>query len=163
MPTQRNAVTDTNEDNATAKDVRQGRADTSSQGRTPTSETLVHRLPVRLLPRRDRFSKEQREWREQGRLLFFCSDSSGVGAYLLSLVTAVAASILTQRALILSSACRAHSAGEAIAQALGGYYEGNGFSWKEEVEEAARSPSTPSQRPRCARREEMCYVSQRPT
>ena len=72
-------------------------------------------------------------WRSQGRLLFFCSESSGLGAYTYGITSAIIASVLTSRALILSCAVKDKfsyiSESVVITTKLSHFFNGRGFDW----------------------------------
>ena len=52
-----------------------------------------------------RFADNQTDWRQQGRFLTYCSRGGGFGSWLRGLGSALAISILAERALILDGTC----------------------------------------------------------
>ena len=48
------------------------------------------------------YAAQHSRWRAENRLLLYCSESSGLGAYLMGATTALVASVLSERALILA-------------------------------------------------------------
>jgi hypothetical protein len=68
-------------------------------------------------------------WRSESRLLFLCSESSAIGAYLKAVKTAFFWSLRTRRALMLG--CGDEHAGEAAAKLLALYFRGvDGIDWR---------------------------------
>eukprot|EP00966_Prymnesium_polylepis_P052088 1206363-Prymnesium_polylepis.1 len=107
--------------------------------RWPDSESDTARCPSEYFSRT--YPARHREWRAQGRLLFFCSESSGLGAYFNSVSSGLAASVLTERALILSCGSskwrnaakeEGYAASFALAHHLAHYFNGRGFDWHPE-------------------------------
>ena len=76
-----------------------------------------------------RIAAGQKAWREQGRLMAYCSMSSGFGAWLKGMVSAYAISLLTERALLLNwHQCPVAGAGH-VGSYIADYFEGRGFDW----------------------------------
>ena len=69
----------------------------------------------------------------EGRLLLYCPSSSGFGAWLFGLQSLVAASVLTERALIL--ACPGFATcgdGRGVERTIRKWFRGRGFDWQPE-------------------------------
>ena len=75
-----------------------------------------------------RFADNQTDWRQQGRFLTYCSRGGGFGSWLRGLGSALAISILAERALILDGTCE--QLPTAVAKYVAEYFQGNGFNWK---------------------------------
>ena len=75
-----------------------------------------------------RFAHDQQRWRRERRFLVVCSESSGFGAYLRGLVSAVFAAALTERAILLQGCTELHAGGQ-IETYLHEYFEGRAFDW----------------------------------
>jgi len=74
-----------------------------------------------------RFADNQTAWRQQGRFLSYCSRGGGLGSWLRGLGSALAISILAERALILDGTCE--QLPTAVSKYVAEYFQGNGFTW----------------------------------
>lgn len=74
------------------------------------------------------FRQRHARWRAQHRIIFFCGLSSGFGGFLNSITAGFAASLLTERALIIS--CPKTHEAESITREVGHYFHGvPGVDW----------------------------------
>ena len=75
------------------------------------------------------YPAQHARWLAEGRLLLFCSASSGLGSWLAGVHSLLAASILTERALILSCPGDFCSHGFGIETTIGQWFRGRNFDW----------------------------------
>lgn len=75
------------------------------------------------------FALDQQRWRHEKRFLVMCSESSGFGAYLKGMVSAVYAAILTERAILLQGCTEPHSGGQ-VEKYIHEYFRGRRFDWE---------------------------------
>ena len=73
------------------------------------------------------YPQQHKRWRSEGRLLLFCGESAGFGAYLSGVVAAFVASVLSERALIIGCSQRHEAA--RITGVIGHYFNGEAFNW----------------------------------
>ena len=75
------------------------------------------------------FARQQIRWRAEKRFLTYCGDGTGLGSWLRGLAAAVAAAILSERALTIGDArsCTLASAG-AVPEYLPRYFRAKGWS-----------------------------------
>ena len=74
------------------------------------------------------FAHDQQKLRSENRFLVVCSESSGLGAYLKGLVSAVYLSIFTERAILLQGCIEPHDGGQ-IENYIHEYFQGRSFGW----------------------------------
>ena len=75
------------------------------------------------------FARQQIRWRAEKRFLTYCGDGTGLGSWMRGLAAAVAAAILSERALTIGDArsCTLASAG-AVPEYLPRYFRAKGWS-----------------------------------
>jgi len=72
--------------------------------------------------------------RAAGRVVFFCSQSDGLGAFLWSLTAGIAFSLLTERALILHCERGENPSAESLTRHLAAFFVSDYFDWSWPVE-----------------------------
>ena len=74
------------------------------------------------------YARLHNTWRERRRLIFLCSASAPMGAFLHSVEAAFNAALLLERALILDGCKDTHAAAE-LQRAYSGFFEGRDLDW----------------------------------